>query len=279
MRRNVPAVRFVANYSPRVLKHACMFIAVLVALVYNTPAVAQVSLQSGSNLIQSVDLPHNIGIFFEVMGGRMATPEMAQVTFAGTTSDAKGSRAAQIVVQSPGYMSYREGQARAVTFNGSQMKGSAGGLTDDDKRVSESLMTHLPDAIFLQIATGGTLRRVGGHFRTDSTTSKNYTGPYWTVFAFSPKNRAGLVRGDALQQELFICIDESTGLVSEVRTVVNIGPKQQRVIQTQFSNWSKQNGQWFPGQVVRLENGAQTLSFNIQQAISGPAVPVTSFEQ
>jgi hypothetical protein len=262
-----------------VLGQLSLLFAALVVLVLSVPVNAQVSgLQSGSNLIQPVDLPHNIGIFLEVMGSRMTTPEMAQVTFAGTTSDSKGSRAAQIIVQSPGYMSYREGLTRAVTFNGSQMKGNAAALTDDDKRVSESLMTHLPDAIFLQIATGGTLRRVGGHFRTDSTTSKNYSGPYWTVFAFSPKNRTGLARGDALQQELFICIDESTGLVSEVRTVVNTGPKQRRVVQTQFSNWSKQAGQWFPGQIVRLEDGVQTLSFNIQQAISGPAVPVTAFE-
>jgi hypothetical protein len=244
-----------------------------------TQLVAQNSpLQSGNNLIQPIDVPPNLAIFFQTMGSRMTAPTMATVTFIGTTTDSKGSRSAQIVVQAPGYMSYREGVTRAVTFDGSQNKTNNAASADDDERVSESFLAHLPDALFLQIGAGGTLRRVGSHFRTDNSKSKSYTGPLLTVYAFSPRNRPGLSRGKPFQQELFICIDERTGLVSEVRMTTSAGAKQQIIIQTQFTGWTQQSGQWFPGKIVRLENGSQALSFSVAQAALGSALPTSSFQ-
>jgi hypothetical protein len=142
----------------------------------------------------------------------------------------------------------------------------------------ESLLAHFPDMVYLQIATGGTLRRVGSHFRADNSTGGIYTGPYWTVFAFSPFARPGLTSGKALQQQLFIAIDENTGFIAEIKTAVNSGPKQQQVNQTQFSNWTQQGDQWFPGKITRLESGKQVLSFQAQQAAVGPASATTTFK-
>lgn len=207
----------------------------------------------------------------------MTTPAAAQITLAGTTTDASGSRAAQITVQAPGYFSYREGQTKALTFDGTQFKSSTGAVTTADEAIIESLMAHLPDSIFLQIVAGGGLRRVGGHFRPSASTAGNYTGPTSTLFAFSPNPRRELTPGKALQQDLFIAFDEQTGLISEVRIVAALSSTQQKVIQTQFSNWTQQNNQWFPGQIVRLENGSQTLSFTVTQGIAGQAVPTAAF--
>jgi len=91
------------------------------------------------------------------------------------------------------------------------------------------------------------------HFRTDDGKTPNYKDLLDDICAFTSPT-AGLKHGGALQQEIFIAIDEQTWLISEVRTVTKIGPHQHNVNQTQFSNWLQQSGQWFPGMIVRLEN-------------------------
>jgi hypothetical protein len=252
----------------------------MAALLINTiPCAAQNSwLLNRSDLIRPDDLPPALFTALQKIGGRMMSADKSQVVLAGTTTDGKGSRPAQIIVQSPGYLSYREGQGRAVTFNGAQFQTRSGPPTSDDHRVLESLLAHLPDSVCLQIAAGGSLRRIGGHFRTDDGKAKNYSGPYWTVFTFAPSHRQGLIHGQALQQEIFIAVDEQTGFISEVRTVVTTAPRQQTVTQTQFGSWIQQGDQWFPGTIVRLENGLPVLSFQTQQAIVGPSVAAAVFE-
>jgi hypothetical protein len=47
------------------------------------------------------------------------------------------------------------------------------------------------------------------------------------------------VAGTALQQSIFIAIDEQTGFLSEIRTVANVSPNLQNVMQTQFNNWTQ----------------------------------------
>jgi hypothetical protein len=175
-------------------------------------------------------------------------------------------------------MAYRENQGHSVIFNDNGFQGNAGapGLSDDP--IMESLLAHFPDAICLQVASGGSYRRIGSHFRADGSKGGAYTGPYWTVLAFSPRSRPGLAKGRALQQEIFIAIDEKTGLIAEIRAVVSPGPKQPpQITQTQFSGWAQKAGQWFPAKIVRLENGKQTLSFQLQQATVGVAAAATTF--
>lgn len=247
-------------------------------LAYTLPSSAQnFSLANGTSFVSPKDLPPLLETSLQIMGGRMMSPDKAQVTLTGTMTDGNGSRAGQITVQAPGLLSYREGQTRALTFDGSQPKSKSGQFTADDEKVFESLLAHFPDAVFLQVATGGTWRRIGSHFRTDDGTTTNYTGPYWTLSAFSPKARQGLTSGKALQQSIFIALDEQTGLLGEVRIVLNQGANQQTVTQTQFSNWIQQGDQWFPGEIVRLENGNQVLSFQTQQASVGVSAAPAAF--
>jgi hypothetical protein len=236
------------------------------------------SLTNGGFLIRPQDLLPALADSLQAMGSRMTSPDKAQITLAGTVTDGSGSRAAQIIVQAPGYFSYREGQSRAITFDGTHFQTNSGQPTAADEPVLESLRANLPDAVYLQLANGGGLRRIGSHFRTDDGKSKQYLGPTWTVFAFSPKVRPGLGPEAALKQPLFIAIDEQTGLMSDVRVVLNLGSGQQAVTQTQFSNWIQQGNQWIPGRIVRLENGKPTLSFQTQQATVGAALAPLAFQ-
>jgi hypothetical protein len=231
---------------------------------------------TSGNFIGPNDLPYDMASVLQKMGSRMMSAGMAQVALTGTTTDGNGSRAAQIIVQAPGYLSYREGTTRALTFNGSNFQSSSGQLTFSDEQVVESFLSHFPDTVLLQLCTGGSLRRVPGHFRSDASRGQTYTGPYWRIFEFSPSNRQGLVRGQALQQEVFVAVDEATWFVSEVRVVTKTA-NVVSVIETQFTNWFQQNGQWYPGQIARLENGAQVLSFTATQGAVGAASAVTAF--
>ncbi|MGA7234052.1 MAG: hypothetical protein WBY44_00125 [Bryobacteraceae bacterium] len=229
------------------------------------------------NFIGPSDLASDMTSVLQKMGGRMMSAATAQVVLTGTTTDVNGSRAAQIIVQAPGYLSYREGATRALTFSGSAFQSAGGQLTSGDQQVLESFLAHFPDTILLQQCTGGSLRRIPGHFRNDASRGANYTGPYWRIFEFSPSNRQGLARGQALQQELFVAVDEGTWLISEVRVVTKTQPNAISVTQTQFANWVQQNGQWYPGQIVRLENGKQVLSFKTTQGAVGIASAIAAF--
>lgn len=247
-------------------------------------AAAQVQSDQGASpargdYIAQGSLAGLLGSSHQLVGGRMQDPEKARITIAGTVTDASGTRNAQITIQAPGLLSYREDQGKAITFDGSQASTKTGSLSGNDKAVFESLLADFPDSIFLQVAAGGSIRRIGSHFRTDDGTAKDYTGPYWTVLAFSPKSRPGLRRGEPLQQDLFIAVDENTGFIAEVRTAMESGSgAPQLVTQTKFENWIQQDGQWFPGRIVRLENGRETLTFQTQQAIAGASAAVETFK-
>ena len=238
---------------------------------------APASIATGSSLIGPVDLPPSMGAALQAMGGRLTSASTAQVTLSGTVTDSSGARSAQITIQAPGYLRYQDASGVTVAFNGASIQAASGAPTAAQQGVFESLLANFPDSIFLQIANGGGLRRLGSHFRTDDGKTPGYSGPYWTVYSFAPRTRTGLTAGQALQESLFMAFDEKTGLMSDVRTVTKSGA-QQTVIQTQFANWFQQSGEWFPGNIVRLVNGQQTLSFHIQTAGVGTALPTTSFQ-
>jgi hypothetical protein len=229
------------------------------------------------NVIGPNDLQNDMASVLHKMGDRMTSANNVQLVLAGTTTDVNGSRPAQITIQAPGYLSYREGSTRAITFNGSNFQGKNGQLSNGDQQIAESFLAHFPDTVLLQECTGGSLRRIPGHFRTDSSRTVNYMGSYWRVFEFAPSTRPGLAHGQPLQQELFVAVDESSWLISEIRLVTKSSSNTVTVTQTQFTNWFQQNGQWYPGNIVRLENGAQVLNFKTSQGAVGGASPITAF--
>jgi hypothetical protein len=162
------------------------------------------SLPNRNSLISPQNLIPPLASSLQAMGARMQTADKAQITLVGTVTDSRGSRSAQITVQAPGYWAYRESSSRAVTFDSTNFTTKSGPLTPDDEAVGESLLAHLPDSVFLQVAFGGSLRRIESHIRTDDGKSKAYSGPYWTVFAFAPGLRQGLTQGKAQILEITI---------------------------------------------------------------------------
>jgi hypothetical protein len=233
------------------------------------------TLKNGTSFIGETDLPHELFAALQLLGGRLTSAGQSNLTIGGTVTDSSGSRPAQIVLQAPGYLRYQEndGNNRVLTFDGTQFQAKNSRSAVDDERIEESFFSHFPDMLFLQMAGGGAVRRVGRNFRTDDGKTPNYTGPFLTIYQYTPGSRPGLTAGKALQQSFFVSFDQSTALPSEVRVVSGSGAAKSVTV-TRLSNWFQQAGQWFPGQVVRLENGTQVLKGDFQQgAVSSPAPP------
>lgn len=247
--------------------------AVLTAIAFH-PAFGQPGLlRKAGLLLESNDLPPELWRAFQRMGGRMTTADQAATTLAGTLTDSNGSRPARLTVQTPGQMRFEEtgGKARVLTFDGNQFRSNGNSAGDDDDRVRDSLMSAMPDSVYLQIAGGGGLRRVGSHFRMG--TAVNPSTARYTLYALAPVARSGLAKGHGLQQKVFIAIDETTALVAEIRVMEQAQGKPASLTQTKIGAWFQQSGQWYPGEIVRLENGTQTLKFTATQASTGPALP------
>jgi hypothetical protein len=246
----------------------------LLALSAASPAQ---DLQLGAgDYIGPADLPPDVAAVLVKAGSRLMDASRAQVSVAGTVTDAQGRRTAQITIQAPGYLAYREGQSRALTFDGREFARRSSAAEGDDERIMQSLLAHVPDALFLQFAAGGSWRRIGSHFRGDASAGDD-GARFWTVWAFSPKPRPRLNRGQALQQDLYVAFDEETWTIAEVRSISSDLSGKSTVTQTRFSGWLQQNGQWFPQRIVRLEDGREVLDFQTAQVSVGAALPVASF--
>lgn len=250
---------------------------VLLLLAISAPSLAQTWV-SNASIIPPNALPGELGIALKALGARLTNAATASTAVSGTLTDASGTRSVQITIQVPGYIRYQDSNSGVITYSGGQWqaKNTSGG--QNDERIEESILAHFPDSVFLQIANGGAVRRIGGRFRTDDGKTPNYSGPYWTVYAFTPSARQGLTMGQALQQGYLIALDEKTGLISEVRIVLQTSATSRQVIQTKFSGWTQQAGQWYPGQIVRLENGQQVLSMTIQQGSTSTAAAASFFQ-
>jgi len=162
----------------------------------------------------------------------------------------------------------RTAKARPVPSpsTGTSFLTSAGAaLTTDDERVAESYLAHFPDAIFLQLAAGGGLRRIGSHFRTDNGQALGYTGavldtvcvhaerPAWT----GPRKSATARTLHRSGRRDWPSERDPDRRQYRSATDGHSNPIQQ---------WTQQSGQWYPGQITRLENGTQVLRFQVQQS-------------
>lgn len=247
-------------------------------LLIISAGMAQNTWQKNGLLIAKGDLPVEFAACLQKMGGRLMTADKAAITMSGMLTDASGSQSVQITVQAPGYLRFQDGNSRVLTYNGVKWQSKNGKGGQNDSRIEESVLAHLPDAFLLQLANGGAVRRIGGRFRTDNGKTPNYAGPYWSLYGYSPNARPGLALGQPLQQSVFVALDESTLMVSEIRIVVKSQGASPQVTQTKFTNWFQQAGQWYPGAITRVENGLQTLQLTVQQASTGPQAPTATFE-
>ena len=254
-----------------------LILGVLVAACIEPKVLAQEWVKDNKYFVKG-GLPGDFERVREVLGQHMTTPANATLRMEGQLTDSSGTRGATITVQAPGYLLLAESNSRTIGYDGDKWKITNGKGPQADAQAQESLLAHLPESFLLQLANNGTVRRIGAHFRTDNGKTPNYTGPYWTIYSFTPSARNGLAHGQALQQGYLVAIDEKTGFLAEVRVIVKTNPNlPPSVTQTKYNKWNTQNGHSYPTEIVRIENGQQTLKFAVQTAQTGPEANIGTF--
>jgi hypothetical protein len=247
------------------------FSGVLAALSLGLLAAGQEIRVKHGSFITPGDLPGEFAASLKKMGDRLTKAENAATTITGSLTDSSGTRPVHITVQAPGYLRFQDDKtSQVIAYDGAAWHKSGKG--ENDARIQESLMAHLPDAILLQMAGGGGFRRIGARFRTDNGKTPGYQGPYMTLYVYAPP------AGQPLQQPCFVLLDEATWFINQVRVPLNSPGAARQFAITKFNKWFEQSGQWYPGEVVRLENGSQVLKLSVDGATVGGQRPPAEYK-
>jgi hypothetical protein len=248
------------------------FAGLLAALSLALLAAGQGMRLKHGTFIAPDDLPGEFGVSLKKMGGRLTKAENAAVNITGALTDASGTRQVALTIQAPGYLRFQDQKSsQVITYDGAAWRKSRN--AENDSRIQESLLAHFPDAVLLQMASGGGFRRIGGRFRGDNGRTPGYTGPFMTLYEYAPAARPGLAPGQPLQQGYMVFLDEATFFMSQIRVAGAPG----HTVATRFNKWVEQNGQWYPGEVVRLEDGAEVLKLTVGTATNEAQRPPSAF--
>lgn len=207
------------------------------------------------------------------LGGRLSVAGEEQVVLSGTLSDASGPRPVRITWQNENLFRLEElgGQQRILLFDGTTLQNTQGTIGDNERQMIDSLIAALPETVFWQAASHGVaLRFLGGRFRASNDTSANDTGPFSDLYSFTPRSPAAQTVLSA--DEDLVWIDSDALLISQVTHTDN----GHRIV-TQLSNWTAQGAQWYPATITRLEDGQQTLAFQVTGFQVNPASLIAAF--
>ena len=77
--------------------------------------------------------------------------------------------------------------------------------------------------------------------------------------------------GGKIQRQKYFCFDSRSKLPAQTAYVLRRSSGLSKIT-TEYSNWTVQNGQAVPGQIVRKEAGSVVFTFKTSAATIGPAV-------
>jgi hypothetical protein len=220
------------------------------------------------------NVPPAAASFLSALGNRLQTPGKEQFSLIGQYTDQSGTVSAQVVWQAPGNLTFtRSGNATPFTYSTTSGVANAAALAASDLDILESLLDDRPETFLYELAAGRINRLLGGRFRTDDGKTPNYSGPWYDVYQISaPVEATG---GTVTRQKQF-CFDSQTRLLAlAIYTITKGGTT--TVVSTEYSNWSIQNGQAVPGQILRRENGTVVFTFHVTGAAVSAAASAQTF--
>lgn len=200
------------------------------------------------------------------LGTRLQAPGNERIATAGKYSDTSGTKNIVITWELPGKTRV-DLDATHVVFDGTNTVSSAT-ITDSKNDLLESLADDRPETPLYGLRQAGFAERcLGGWFRTDNGTTRNYSGPFYTIYeSVAPI----FVRSDKAMRRKLWLYETSSGLLSEVKyNITRAG--ETLSVETVWGNWTKVNGQAVPGLIVRLENGKTVFTVNVSSGITSPA--------
>ncbi len=230
------------------------------------PALGQAP-PSQSQYVAPGPLPANVKLYLAALGDRVQNPGNGRATLSGTYSDQSGSTPARVIWQAPGSVRVERGnsQGSALAYDASAQTTAGNTSNSTGNSILESLVEDSQEGFLYGFQQGASYRLLATRVRADKGKTANYKGPWYDIYEMAPPAKTRLSKPVHLKH--FI-IDSQTGLLLKTQYKSASG----KVITTEFANWTRVNGQSFPGQITRKENDAVVFSFALQSAVTSPAV-------
>jgi hypothetical protein len=235
----------------------------LLALAAALPVLAQTPMQSTEKTKQPVFvipglLPSVAREYLFHLGDRIQKSGKERMVLNGTFTDRSGrSTSAQLIWQLPGEIWFNRAQpGDPLVYSITTGLVNAANISSADSNVLESLLDDSAETFLYGFQRGHAYRLIGLRYRADDGTSPNYRGPWYDVYI-----RAAPVlvqQGTPVREKVYL-FDSQTQLLAKVEYTLPNSTK----VTTEFSNWTQNGGQSFPGQIVRRENSAVAFTFNI----------------
>ena len=212
-------------------------------------------------------LPAPAQQYLLTVGNRVQRAGNERTTLTGTFTNSTGNTTnAQLVWQVPGQISFsltgHTGPALGFSTAGGLMNATT--MTSANADILESLFDDTVESFLYGFMRGDGHRLIGLSYRGDNGSTPNYTGPWYDVYV---RSAGALSQPGAPFRSKFYFFNSQTKLLAKV-TYQLPGPLE---VETDISGWTTTNGQSFPGQIVRKENGNVVFTFNVAQATAGPA--------
>ncbi len=138
-------------------------------------------------------------------------------------------------------------------------------LSDNERRILETLYDDSMDAFLYSVQYKGGLRFLGRGFRTDDGTTPNYQGPYYDIWVrYAPVT----VLPERPMRVKHFYFDSTTKLLAKSRYMVSQNGAE-TVVEVQYTGWHSSGGRMIPSQIVRQENGQAVLSVVVQDVEPG----------
>ena len=224
---------------------------------------------SASAYVSTQLLPAPVRSYVAVFGKRIQKPGQERTTLTGTYTDQSGSGPARLVWQAPGSLRFERPNSKSTLIYAYGSAATA--ATGNDANVMESLLDDAAESFFYGLRGGSAYRLLGQRFRSDDGKTANFQGPWYDIYevAASPRSQPGNIKRWKTYH-----FDSETKLLSMIKYTDSAGVH----VTTEFNKWSSLNGEAFPGQIVRIENGTTIFTFTVTGASVGPGVVDQAFK-
>jgi hypothetical protein len=224
------------------------------------------SLAGSANYISPSRLPSPTRKYVAGFGKRLQTPGYERTVLDGTYTDNNGTVAATLTWQLPRNLQFkRSGSGPSLTYSATNGLLNSASVSAGDVKILESLLDDTAEAFFYGFGANRAYRLLGQRFRSDDGTTPNFHGPWYDVYEVT-----GPVNAQPTVPPRWKCyyFNSDTGLLAMTQYADDAG----RQVTTRFSNWTSVNGESYPQQIVRFENGTPVFTFNVTSAVIGAAV-------
>jgi hypothetical protein len=237
----------------------------IVILRLSLPGQTSISPASQTNsYINPGLLPAPARPVLSALGSRLARPGNERITLSGKITDKATTANARIVWEVPGRFRFdRDDQpGSALIFD--DVKGPNKAFSPSEADTLESLFEDGSETFLYALQRGSSFRLLGGWFRADDGKAANYKGPWFDVYEFVT---ASSTQPGAPKRNKIFLVDSQTKLLAKVEYWSSPSVR----ITTEFSQWTKSQGESFPFKIVRKENGIPVLTIDVVSANTSPA--------